>query len=99
MAAPRRRATGPQQGTAPPAGHPLAVAQAFAMLARIHDTLTRLDENISALRAEVAALNLPDSRRPPPRPAARHAPAARLSCRGHQPRRTARQYPRPWRQQ
>jgi hypothetical protein len=99
MTAPRRRATGPPHGTAPPAEQPLAVVQAFAMLARIHDTHTRLDENISALRAEVAALNLPASRRLPPRPTARHATAGRLSCRGHQPRRTARQCPRPRRRQ
>jgi hypothetical protein len=89
MATPRR-ATGPQQVPAP-----RAVAQAFTMLARIHDALTRLDDNVSALRAEVAALGPPASRRPAPWPAARHVPATRLSCRGRQPRRTARQCPRP----
>jgi hypothetical protein len=99
MAAPRRRATGPQQGTAPPAGQPPAIAKALAMLARIHDAITRLDNNVSALRAEVTAAGPLASRRPAPRPAARHAPAARLSCRGHQPRRTARQCPRPRRRQ
>ena len=94
MAAPRRRAPGPQQSTAPP-----AVAQVIALLARIDDALTRLDDNVSALRAEAAVLSLSATRRPAPRPAARHAPAARLSCRGHQPRRTARQCPRPRRPQ
>ena len=98
MTAPRRRATGPQQGAAPH-GQPPAIAQAFATLDSIHDALTRLDDNISALRAEVAALSTPASRHPAPPPAARHATAARLSCRGHQPRRTARQCPRPRRRQ
>lgn len=92
MATPRR-ATGPQQVPAP-----RAAAQAFTMLARIHDALTRLDDNVAALRAEVAALGPPASR-PAPWPAARHATAGRLSCRFHLPRRTARQCPRPWRQQ
>jgi hypothetical protein len=89
MATPRR-ATGPQQVPAP-----RAVAQAFTMLARIHDALTRRDDNVSALRAEVAALSPPARRRPAPR----HAPAARLSRRDHQPRRTARRCPRPRRRQ
>ena len=86
MTASRRRATGPQQGTAPPAGPSPAVAHVITMLARIDDALTRLDENVSALRAEVTALIPPAPRRSAPRPAARHAPVARLSCRGHQPR-------------
>jgi hypothetical protein len=88
-------ATGPQQGTAPAAGQPPVVAYVIAMLDRIHDALARLEDNVSALRAEVAVLDPPASRRPAPRPAARHAPATRLTCRGHQPRRTARQCPRP----